>query len=241
MALTPYSVSPRRTDHSRGPKPTKYSVSFMPAHLAVAKWPSSCSMTTATRMAMNSSRSPSPASTKRTVTRASTTRRRTTWLKLPDSGVKSCGVSAAAGVPAGGSFAMTVIPPSTLPVRRSSGASGRHASGDRPGFFVGGQDALDLVHRLVAPPVEGLGHHIGDAVPREPAGQERVDGNLIGRAQPRRCRAGADPGLVGQVDAAEHRAVGRLEGQGARLRPVQRAERSGEAVRPSEGVADGEA
>ena len=56
MALTPYSVSPRRTDHSRGPKPTKYSVTCMPARLAVMKWPNSCSMTMANRMAMNSSR-----------------------------------------------------------------------------------------------------------------------------------------------------------------------------------------
>ena len=29
----PYSVSPRRNDHSRGPKPRKYSVTFMPAPL----------------------------------------------------------------------------------------------------------------------------------------------------------------------------------------------------------------
>src|SRR4051794_38623197 len=30
MALSPYSVSPRRNDQSFGPKPTKYSVTFMP-------------------------------------------------------------------------------------------------------------------------------------------------------------------------------------------------------------------
>ena len=56
MALMPYSVSPRRTDHSRGPKPTKYSVTFMPARLAVTKWPNSCSITIAKRMAMKRSR-----------------------------------------------------------------------------------------------------------------------------------------------------------------------------------------
>ena len=44
MALTPYSVSPRRVDHSRGPKPRKNSVTFMPDHLAVMKCPNSCSM-----------------------------------------------------------------------------------------------------------------------------------------------------------------------------------------------------
>ena len=41
----PYSVSPRRIDHRRGPKPRKYSVTFIRLHLAVTKWPSSCSMT----------------------------------------------------------------------------------------------------------------------------------------------------------------------------------------------------
>ncbi len=41
----PYSVSPRRKDHRRGPNPTKYSVTFMPLRLAMVKWPSSWSMT----------------------------------------------------------------------------------------------------------------------------------------------------------------------------------------------------
>src|SRR6202035_5810414 len=40
----PYSVSPRRIDQSLGPKPTKYSVAFMPDHFAVKKWPSSWSI-----------------------------------------------------------------------------------------------------------------------------------------------------------------------------------------------------
>ena len=56
MPFTPYSVSPRRTDQSRGPKPTKYSVTCMPAHFAVMKCPNSCSITMAKRMAMKSSR-----------------------------------------------------------------------------------------------------------------------------------------------------------------------------------------
>ncbi len=45
MALTPYSVSPRRVDHRVGPKPTKKRDAFMPNDLAVAKCPASCSMT----------------------------------------------------------------------------------------------------------------------------------------------------------------------------------------------------
>src|ERR687892_478018 len=42
MALKPYSVSPRRNDHSRGPNPTKNSSTLIPNHLAVTKWPASC-------------------------------------------------------------------------------------------------------------------------------------------------------------------------------------------------------
>ena len=67
MAFTPYSVSPRLTDHKRGPNPTKYSVTFMPDHFAVTKWPSSCSITMAIRMTMKSRRSPRPAARKMAV------------------------------------------------------------------------------------------------------------------------------------------------------------------------------
>src|ERR1700733_4212758 len=44
IGLTPYSVSPRRIDHSVGPKPRKYLVTFMPNFLAATKCPVSCSM-----------------------------------------------------------------------------------------------------------------------------------------------------------------------------------------------------
>ncbi len=47
MALIPYSVSPLRIDHSRGPKPKKYSVTFIPDHLAVMKCPVSWIITMA--------------------------------------------------------------------------------------------------------------------------------------------------------------------------------------------------
>ncbi len=46
IALIPYSVSPLRTDHSRGPNPRKYSVTFIPLSLAAVKWPASWSMIT---------------------------------------------------------------------------------------------------------------------------------------------------------------------------------------------------
>ena len=53
----PYSGSPRRKDHRRGPKPTKYSVTFMPLRLATRKWPSSWSMTMTMMEATTISRS----------------------------------------------------------------------------------------------------------------------------------------------------------------------------------------
>src|SRR5438874_9814849 len=45
-ALTPYSVSPRRNDQSRGPNPTKNSSTLIPNALAVRKWPDSWTMMT---------------------------------------------------------------------------------------------------------------------------------------------------------------------------------------------------
>jgi hypothetical protein len=41
MALIPYSVSPRRNDQRRGPKPTKNSSTLIPNHLATPKWAAS--------------------------------------------------------------------------------------------------------------------------------------------------------------------------------------------------------
>ena len=41
-ARTPYSVSPRRKLHSRGPKPRKNWVAFIPVIRAVTKCPVSC-------------------------------------------------------------------------------------------------------------------------------------------------------------------------------------------------------
>ena len=65
--------------------------------------------------------------------------------------------------------------------------------------------------------------------------------DLVGRAQPRRCGAPVTARRVGQVDAPEDRAIGRFEGQVLRARPVERTEGRPGAVRPAEGVADGEA
>ena len=71
--------------------------------------------------------------------------------------------------------------------------------------------------------------------------QEGLHRDLVGGAEPGRGRAAAAAGLVGQVDAAEDGAVGRLEGQGLGPRPVESAEGRRGTVGPAEGVADGEA
>ena len=63
MALIPYSVSPRRIDQSRGPKPTKYSVTFMPPRLAARRWPSSWIITITMMATITISRSTAPART----------------------------------------------------------------------------------------------------------------------------------------------------------------------------------
>ena len=43
IALKPYSVSPRRRDHSVGPKPIMYCPTRTPNAFAGSRWPSSCS------------------------------------------------------------------------------------------------------------------------------------------------------------------------------------------------------
>src|SRR5579875_825877 len=53
MALTPYSVSPFLRDHTVGPKPTMYWVTFTPNFLAGTMWPISCSAMEASRPRAN--------------------------------------------------------------------------------------------------------------------------------------------------------------------------------------------
>src|SRR5438132_6398620 len=57
-AFTPYSVSPRRTDHTRGPKPTKNSSTLIPKSLAKPKCALSW-MRIVTRMATTNRTTPS--------------------------------------------------------------------------------------------------------------------------------------------------------------------------------------
>ena len=66
----PYSVSPRRKDQSRGPNPTKYSVTFIPPRLAARKWPSSWTMTMTMIETTTMRRSACPVATARATMRA---------------------------------------------------------------------------------------------------------------------------------------------------------------------------
>src|SRR6266545_1209614 len=61
MALIPYSVSPCRNDHRRGPKPTKNSSTLIPNHLATPKWAASWITITTTRATKNATWATVPA------------------------------------------------------------------------------------------------------------------------------------------------------------------------------------
>ena len=136
-------------------------------------------------------------------------------------GAGSEGRSAAAGA----SFSVSVIAALNATGRHPAPGGGPATSaGPGPGLGVGRQHGFDLVHRVVRPGLQGLGHHVGDAAPGQRAAQERLDGHLVGRAEPGRGGAPAPAGLVGQVDAAEDGAVGRLEGERPGAGPVERAE-----------------
>ena len=121
-----------------------------------------------------------------------------------------------------------------------TGTAGHHGGGPDPGLFVSLENGFHLFDRLVAPRLEGLGHHVGDAAPGHAAGEKRLHRDLVGRAEPGRGRSAAGSGLIGQIDAPEDRAVGRFEGQRGRAGPVERAKGHRRAVGPPQGVADGE-
>ena len=89
--------------------------------------------------------------------------------------------------------------------------------------------------------IERGGHQGGDVGPPDPAGEEGVDGDLVGGAEPRRCRAAGPTGGVGQAQAAEGVEVGGLEVEPTEGGPVDATERGGDAIGPGQRVADGEA
>ena len=94
MALIPYSVSPFRIDHNRGPNPRKYSLTFIPLSLAAVKCPSSWSMITAAMTAMTAMSLRKCPSTPAATTRASTPTRTSTERRCC-SGVGGGGVTGA--------------------------------------------------------------------------------------------------------------------------------------------------
>ena len=81
-ALTPYSVSPFLIDHRRGPNPKKYSVTFIPAHLAVTKCPNSWSMTMAMMAKITAKNGENPVTTASTRTMATKYPRRNRRSRL---------------------------------------------------------------------------------------------------------------------------------------------------------------
>src|SRR6516165_9823184 len=200
MAFTPYSVSPLRTDHRRGPNPTKYSVTFMPAHLAVAKWPSSCSITIATRMAMKRRRSPQLSRTNTAVMSPTPTSSCSTRPALPSGTGSDPG---GGGVDGAASCSMRVMAPTTLPRAPLAEPTRKDCITASARLRIGGQHPFDPVDRVVDPALQGLRHDVGDRGPREAAVEERVDRHLVGRVQPGGRRSAAAARLVGEVDAPE--------------------------------------
>ena len=68
------------------------------------------------------------------------------------------------------------------------------------------------------------------AGPGDALGEERLDRDLVGRAEHRRRGAAGPSRVVGEVEARNVVAVGRLERERAERRPVDRAERLGQPV-----------
>src|SRR5580704_9566177 len=100
-----------------------------------------------------------------------TTRATTSWttrLGLLSSGG---GPGSRGGCAAGASLVSVMAAP-TLPAATRVQASVQRQAGAGPGFGVGRQDGVDLVHLVLHPPRHRLGHHGGDAVPRQRVAQE---------------------------------------------------------------------
>ncbi len=116
----------------------------------------------------------------------------------------------------------------------------RRRSATHPGRAVGVEHGLERVDRRVVEGLEGLGDHLGDGEPADPAGQERRHRDLVRRVEPRRRAAARPPRLIGEVQAREQALVRRLEGELDRRGPVDRAEGDPEALGEPERVADGE-
>ncbi len=90
-------------------------------------------------------------------------------------------------------------------------------------------------------PVEDGVEDVGDVDPADAAGQEGLDRHLVGGVERGRGDAAGPSRPVGQVEAREGVAVGRLEIEARQLAPVDGTEPGGDAVGVGQGVADGQA
>ena len=67
--------------------------------------------------------------------------------------------------------------------------------------------------------------YVGDLIPSQPTCEESIDGDLVGRTQPGRCRASKPTGFVGQRKAAKRCHVGQFEVESGQLGPVNPSKR----------------
>ena len=72
---------------------------------------------------------------------------------------------------------------------------GDEPRGDPSGGAIGGDDVVDRVVGTPIVPLQGGVAHLGDLRPAEPAGEERLDRDLVGRAEPRRRGAAGAAGV----------------------------------------------
>ena len=141
-------------------------------------------------------------------------------------------------------------PVSQASLKASCGPSGRRraraalepARGRQvPRTPVDFEERLERADRLRAEPVEHGVDHLGDPEEGEPAGEERVDRDLVGGVQHARRGPAGRRGLPGKPQAREGVAVDGLEGQAAERDQVERGDRQRRPVGVVQGVGDRDA
>src|SRR5262245_39242835 len=159
----------------RGPKPTKNSVTFMPARLAMMKWPNSCSMIVRISPTMIE-----------IVTHAEG---RASTISASPSTITTIPVIA---------FFVSTGSVSSVSSGSFNGTSRGGSVGDgRPGALAGHPVHLQNVWDIFDVPdpgLEHLVHGLGDPEPGNRAGEEGVDGDLVGPAEGGRCPAARPAG-----------------------------------------------
>src|SRR5690349_5461072 len=173
----------------RGPKPTKNSVTFMPARLAMMKWPNSCSMIVRIRPT-------TIAMVTQADGRAITSRAMPATITMPPV------------------IAFFVSTGSVSTVSRGSfnrTSRGGSIGDGRPGALAGDPVHLQNVWDIFDVPdphLEHLVHGLGDPQPRDLAGQEGLHGHFVGPAEGRRGAAAGPARGVGERQAGEGLEIG---------------------------------